>query len=175
LVVILTWACLATANRRLARACGLVQAQIAPIEKLAGGVDRKRQRLKAVQRQLSNRGRITETLAELYECTPKEISISVLDIAWKQGAMSIDLQGQADLLPTALEYTNAVRDAPLLRTMQILDAQQVPRPDGRGVVEFKAHCSIPDAPPGGPAGPPDRAADPRRGGEGPEDAAEDQP
>jgi type II secretory pathway component PulL len=175
LVVILTWACLAGANRRLARVCGMIQAQIAPIEKLAGGVDRKRQRLKAVQRQLSNRGRITETLAELYECTPKEISISVLDIAWKQGAMSIDLQGQADLLPTAFEYTNAVRDAPLLRTMQILDAQQVPRADGRGVVEFKAHCSIPDAPLGGPAVPPDRPGRPGRAGYGPEHVAEVQP
>jgi type II secretory pathway component PulL len=175
LVVVLTWVCLGAANRRLTRACGMIKAQIAPIEKLAGGVDRKRQRLKAVQRQLANRGRITETLAELYECTPKEISLSVLDVAWKQGAMSIDLQGRADLLPTAFEYTNAVRDAPLLRTMQILDAQQVPRADGRSVVEFKAHCSIPDALPGGPAEPSDRPGGARRAGDEEEDAAEVRP
>lgn len=175
LVVILTSVCLGAANRRLTRACRMIQAQIAPIEKLAGGVDRKRQRLKAVQRQLANRGRITETLAELYECTPKEISISVLDIAWKQGAMSIDMQGQADLLPTAFEYTNAVRDAPLLRAMQILDAQQVPRADGRGVVEFKAHCSIPDAPPGAAAVPAPRPVDPGRSTDAPEEATEVRP
>jgi hypothetical protein len=175
LAVVLLWVCLGVANRRLARACGLVKAQIAPIEKLAGGVDRKRQRLKAVQRQLSNRGRITETLAELYECTPKEISLSALDIAWKQGAMSIDMQGQADLLPTAFEYTNAVREAPLLRTMQILDAQQVPRADGRGVVEFKAHCAIPDGPAGGSPVSPARPGDRSRAGEKLKETAEVQP
>ncbi len=147
LLVFLAWACLEAANRRLENACAILSEQIAPIQKVAGGVDRKRQHLRAIQRQLSNRGRIAETVTELCECTPRAISISELDVAWKQGAMSIDIQGQADLLPTAFEYTDAVRDASLLRTMQIINAQQVPRAGGASVVEFRARCSISPAAP----------------------------
>lgn len=142
LLVLLSWVCLQTANRRLEKACRMVNAQIAPIEQLAGGVDRKRQRLRATQRQLSNRGRIAELITELYECTPKAISISQLDVTWKPEGMFIDIKGQADLLPTAFEYTDAVREANLLQTMQIVHAQQIPRPDGRSVVEFRAHCLV---------------------------------
>jgi len=149
LLVFLAWACLAAANRRLEKTCAILHEQIAPIQKVAGGVDRKRQHLRAIQRQLSNRGRIAETLAELYETTPRAISISGLDVTWKQGAMSIDIQGQADLLPTAFEYTEAVQDANLLQTMQIINAQQIPRAGGTSVVEFKAQCSVgPTALPG---------------------------
>ena len=142
LLVFLAWACLDAGNRRLEKACAITSEQIAPIQKVAGGVDRKRQHLRAIQRQLSNRGRIAETIAELYEYTPRAISISGLDVAWKQGAMSIDIKGQADLLPTAFEYTEAVRDASLLQTMQIINAQQIPRAGGTSVVEFKAQCSV---------------------------------
>ena len=142
LLVLLSWVCLQAANRRLEKACRMMNAQIAPIEQLAGGVDRKRQRLRATQRQLSNRGRIAEMITELYECTPKAISISQLDVTWKQEGMFIDIKGQADLLPTAFEYTDAVREANLLQTMQIVHAQQIPRPDGRSVVEFRAHCLV---------------------------------
>jgi hypothetical protein len=142
LLVALLWGCLAAANRRLAKACATVQAQIAPIVKVAGGVDRKRQRLRVIQRQLANRGRIAEAIAELYECTPKDISISALDVTWKQDTMTIDIKGHADLLPTAFEYTNAVREARLLRAMQIVDAQQIPKAAGGSVVEFKARCSV---------------------------------
>jgi hypothetical protein len=142
LLVSLAWACLGAANRRLERAGRIIQAQIAPIEKVAGGVDRKRQRLRAIQRQLSNRGRIAEAVTELYECTPREISVSELNVAWKQGTMSIDIKGQADLLPTAFEYTDAVRKSKLLRAMQIANAQQIPRAQGGSIVEFKASCSV---------------------------------
>ncbi len=148
LLVALMWACLDMANRRLERACRIIQAQIAPIEKIAGGVDRKRQRLRAIRRQLSNRGRIAETLTEMYECTPADISVSELNVTWKQGAMSIDIKGQTDLLPTAFEYTEAVRNSTLLRTMQIANAQQIPRAQGGSIVEFKASCSVPEDSPG---------------------------
>lgn len=144
LLISLAWACLGAASRRLDQACGIIQAQIAPIEKVAGGVDRKRQRLRAIQRQLSNRGRIAEAVTELYEYTPGEISISELNVAWKQGAMSIDIKGQAELLPTAFEYTEAVRESKLLRAMQIANAQQIPRAQGGSIVEFKASCSVPE-------------------------------
>jgi len=142
LLVFLAWACLEAGNRRLEKTCAVLSEQIAPIQKVAGGVDRKRQHLRVIQRQLSNRGRIAETIAELYETTPPAISISGLDVTWKQGAMSIDIKGQADLLPTAFEYTQAVRDACLLQTMQIINAQQIPRAGGGSVVEFKAQCSV---------------------------------
>ena len=56
--------------------------------------------------------------------------------------MSIDIKGQADLLPTAFEYTDAVREAKLLRAMQIINAQQIPRAGGGSVVEFKATCTV---------------------------------
>jgi hypothetical protein len=149
LLVSLAWACLGATDRRLGRASRMIEAQIAPIAKVAGGVDRKRQRLKAIQRQLSNRGRIAETIAELYECTPGEISISELDVAWKQGAMTIDIKGQADLLPAAFEYTDAVRNSRLLRAMQIINAQQIPRAQGGSTVEFKASCLVPEDSVGG--------------------------
>jgi hypothetical protein len=142
LLVFGTWACLVAANRRVEKACTIIAAQMAPIQKVAGGVDRKRQRVQAIQRQLSSRGSIAETIAELYECTPQAISISQLDVTWKQGTMSIDIKGQADLLPTAFEYTNAVREAKLLRAMQIINAQQIPRAGGGSVVEFKATCTV---------------------------------
>ncbi|MHC4743843.1 MAG: hypothetical protein ACYS8Z_18155, partial [Planctomycetota bacterium] len=83
-------------------------------------------------------------ISELYRYTPKAISISELKYRTKGSAASIDLKGQADSLPTAFDYTEAVKDAELLCDLQIITAQQVARPGGGSVVEFKAYCGLQD-------------------------------
>ena len=120
-----------------------VQVQIDPIEHIASSVDSKRQRVEAMQKQLSNRGQITQIIEELYRYTPKNISISELRFTSKHSGASIEIEGQADLLANAFEYADAMRQADLLDEIQIVNAQQIPRPGG-SIVEFKAHCIIPE-------------------------------
>ncbi|MCX5638740.1 MAG: hypothetical protein NTX52_13775 [Planctomycetota bacterium] len=141
MLILLVWLFLVAVNWRISRICHTIESQIAPIEQLAGSVDSKRQRVKVMQRQLSNRGQITQIVEELYKYTPKTISISELRFVSEHSGASIEIKGQADLLANAFEYTDAVRKAELLSEMQIVNAQQIPRPGG-SVVEFKAHCFI---------------------------------
>ncbi len=140
-LVLLVWICLVAMNWRIERMSRVIESQIAPIERTAGTVDSKRQRVKAIQRQLSNRGQIVAIIDELYRYTPKAISISELKFISKPSGASIEIKGQADLLSTAFDYTDAVRKAELLSGIQILNAQQIPRPSG-SVVVFKAYCDI---------------------------------
>jgi hypothetical protein len=123
----------------LKRASHKLELQINPIEYIAGGVESKRQRLKAIQNQLSNRGQITKTLEELYRFTPKGISISELSFVYNQDTAHIEMKGQADTLSNAFEYANAMSEADLLKKIQIINAQQIPSPRG-SIVEFKANC-----------------------------------
>ena len=140
-LVLLAWSCLAAMNWRTERISRTIESQIAPIEQTASAVDSKRQRVKAIQRQLSNRGQITAVIDELYRYTPKAISISELKFVSKPSGASIEIKGQADLLSTAFDYTDAVSKAELLSGIQIVNAQQIPRPGG-SVVVFKAYCDI---------------------------------
>jgi len=142
LLVLLTWACLAAANWRLAKRARLIESQIAPIKQIAGAVESKRQRVRAIQQQLAHRELISRTVQELYEYTPQQISFSELKLSYHQGTLSLDLKGQADMLSTAFEYTEAVRQAQLVRGIQIVNAQQVPQPRGGSVVDFGASCTI---------------------------------
>jgi pimeloyl-CoA synthetase len=119
----------------------MIESQIAPIEYTASTVDSKRQRLSAIQKQLSNRGQITAVIDELYRYTPKAISISELRIVSKHSGTSIEIKGQADLLSTAFDYTDAMSKAELLNRIQIENAQQIHRPGG-SVIVFKAYCDI---------------------------------
>jgi Tfp pilus assembly protein PilN len=140
-LVLLVWLYLVATNWRIERMSHVIESQIAPIEHIASAVDSKRQRVKAIQRQLLNRGQITAVIEELYRYTPKAISISELSFMSEHSGASIEIKGQADLLSTAFDYTNAVRKAELLNRIQIVNAQQIPRPGG-SVVVFKAHCDI---------------------------------
>jgi len=142
LLTVLVWLCLAASNRRIERRSRIIQSHIAPIKQVAGGVDSKRQRVRAIEKQLSNRGQISQIFEDLYRYTPESISISELRFSYNHQDTSIELKGQADLLATAFEYTEAVREAALLQDIQVINAQQIPRPGG-SVVEFKAYCSIP--------------------------------
>jgi hypothetical protein len=115
---------------------------IAPIESVAGGVDKKRQRVRAIQNQLSNRGLITLVFKELYKYTPKNISISRLRFSPKDGGVLIEMQGQADSLQGAYEYTEAMlREAALMNRIEMVKNQVIPRPGG-SVAEFKAQSTI---------------------------------
>lgn len=140
-LVLLAWSCLAAMNWRTERISRVIESQIAPIEQTASAVDSKRQRVKAIQRQLSNRGQIAAVIDELYRYTPKAISISELKFVSKPSGAFIEIKGQADLLSTAFDYTDAVSKAKLLSGIQIVNAQQIPRPGG-SVVVFKAYCDI---------------------------------
>jgi hypothetical protein len=137
----LVWLCLAASNWRIERLSDVIESQIVPIEQVAGGVDSKRQRVAAIRRQLSNRGQITQIIGELYEYTPKTISISELTFMAGQNGASVDIKGQADSLSAAFDYTDAMREAKFLHGIQIENAQQIPRPGG-SVVTFKAYCDI---------------------------------
>jgi len=141
LLILLLWLCLWAMNWRIESKSRIIESRIAPIEDMASSVDKKRQRVKAIQDQLSNRDLITQIFQELYKYTPKNISINHLSFLQKYGRASIEIKGQADLLSNAFEYTEAMREAPLLKRMQIVNAQQIPRPGG-SVVEFKAQCVI---------------------------------
>lgn len=137
------WLCLWAMNRRIESKSNRIASQIAPIESIAGNVDKKRQRVRAIQNQLANRGLITQIFQELYEYTPNNISISELRILPERSGASIEIKGQADLLSSAFEYTDAMREAALLKQIQIVNAQQIPRLGG-SVVEFQARCVIRD-------------------------------
>jgi len=141
LLIVLLWMCPAAVNIRVERISHKIESQIAPIEHIAGGVDSKRQRVKAIQKQMLNRGRITEILKELYLYTPKAISISELKFTSDYDKANIEIKGQADMLSSAFEYTDAMNKAKLLDKIQIINAQQIPVPGG-SVVEFKANCVI---------------------------------
>ena len=119
----------------------MIERQIAPIEYIASTVESKRQRIKAVRNQISNRGQVAKILEELYRYTPRTISISELRFVSRHNGASIAIKGQADVLSNAFEYVNAVSQAELLGTIQIVNAQQIPRPGG-SVVEFKAECVV---------------------------------
>ena len=119
----------------------MIDSQIAPIASIASKVDSKRQRVRAIQRQLSNRGQITAIINELYRFTPKNISLSELNFVFRHNGVSIDIKGQADVLSTAFDYTDAVTEAELLSGLQIKDAQQIPRPGG-SIAVFQASCDI---------------------------------
>ena len=121
----------------------MIESQITPIEHTASTVDSKRQRVSAIQKQLSNRGQITAVIDELYRYTPRAISLSELRFVSGHSRASIEIKGQADALSTAFDYTEAMSKAELLSSIQILNAQQIPRPGG-SVVVFKAHCGIQD-------------------------------
>jgi hypothetical protein len=141
LLVLLLWLSFAAMNRRVDRLCRKIETRITPIENVAKSVDSKRQRLKAIQQQLSNRGQATQIIYELYKYTPKNISINELRFISKLDKANIEIKGQSDLLANAFEYTDAMSKADLLSKIQIVNAQQVPRPGG-SIVEFKAECII---------------------------------
>lgn len=140
-LVVLLWLCLWAFNRRVALKSRKIESQIAPIHNIAAAVDKKRQRVRAIRNQLANRGLIAILFQELYKYTPKNISISELTFSQKQNRVSIEMRGQADILSNALEYAEAMRAATWLNHIQIVNAQQIPRPGG-SVVEFKARCLI---------------------------------
>ena len=121
----------------------VLESQIAPIEDTAGAVDSKRQRVEAIQRQLSSRGRIVEIIKELYQYTPKSVSINTLTYESRRDRSYIEIKGQADVLSTAWNYTEAMSKARLLNSIQISNVQMVPKPGG-SVVVFKAYCDISD-------------------------------
>jgi len=144
LLVLLAWACLAATNWRLARKADLIESEIAPIRQIAGTVDSKYQCVKAIQRQLAGRDLFGRIIQELYEYTPEPISFCELRLSHGQTGVILDLRGQADMLSTAFEYTEAVRQAQWIRGIQIVNAQQIPQPSGDSVVDFKANCAIQD-------------------------------
>ena len=142
-LVLLLWGWLAAGTWRVKQEARAIHAKIAPIRHLAQGVESKRQRLHAIQRQHARRGQIGQIFRELYECTPETISFYEVRGDAQPAGLLIGIRGQADFLPTALEYTNHVGDAELLGDLQIINAQQIPRAGGGSVVEFKASCLVP--------------------------------
>jgi len=140
-LILLIWLTLAAMNWRLEEKAKKIMSKIAPIENVAGSVESKRELLKAVQLQLANRGYITKIFQELYKFSPKTVSISNLKLFSESEKTRIEINGQADTLSDAFEYSNAMKKAQILNAVQITNAQQIPRPGG-SVVEFQAECVI---------------------------------
>ncbi|MHC4230962.1 MAG: PilN domain-containing protein, partial [Planctomycetota bacterium] len=141
-VVVLLWLCLFVMNWRTEWQSRKIELQIAPIEDIAGGVERKRQRVRAIQNQLSSRGLITEIFKEIYKFTPKNISISQIKFLPKSRGAFVEIRGQAASLQDAYEYTETMlREAALLNKIEIVNNQVIPRPRG-SIAEFKAQCVI---------------------------------
>jgi len=141
LVIGLSWSCLAAMNGRSKELAHRIQTRIAPIQTAAADVETKRRRIKALQNQLSNRGIITRILEDIYKHTPNTISISELRYKSLLTNHTLQIKGQADVLSAAFSYTEAMRDAPLLKNIQLEDAQQVQKTGG-SLVEFRARCNI---------------------------------
>ncbi|MHC4211978.1 MAG: pilus assembly protein PilM [Planctomycetota bacterium] len=141
LAVLLLWLSLWASNRRIDQKTNLIQARIAPIVDIADSVESKRRQVKAIGAQLYGRGMITNILAELFKYTPRNVSIFRFQLTTGSGGANIEISGQADALANAFGYAEAMRKGKILNQMQILNAQQIPRPGG-SVVEFKARCTI---------------------------------
>jgi len=138
------WLCLVTANWRIERACNVIKSEIVPIKGIAGRIGAKKEQVKAIEGQVSNRGFILKALQEFYKYTPDTISLSELRFSNKASCINIRISGQADILSNAFDYTKAVEQATLLNKLNIENAQQIARPGGKSVVEFKAECMIKD-------------------------------
>ena len=141
LAVFCLWLNFSVTNWRIHHACGKITKEIAPIKHIAAEVESKRQKVKAIQAQLVNRNQISEIFSQLYQYSPKEIAISQMSYSLKGDTVSVNIKGQADTLSRAFEYSDAMKDSELLNNIQIINAQQIPRPGG-SIVEFKADCSI---------------------------------
>ncbi len=141
LLVLCLWLNFAVVNWRIQRTCQKITKEIAPIKHIAANVESKRQKVKAIQAQLSNRRQIGEIFSQLYKYSPIQISISQMSYLSKADAASVNITGQADTLSSAFEYSDAMKDSELLNNIQIINAQQIPRPGG-SIVEFKAECTV---------------------------------
>lgn len=141
-LILFLWLYLTTINWRLEKMCQAIELEIAPIEHTASTVDIKRQRVGVIRRQMSNRDLIPQIIEELYQYTPKYISISELQSAIKPDETSISIRGQADSISNAFDYTESVSNAKMLHDIQIENVQQGARIGASSVVEFKAHLTI---------------------------------
>jgi len=141
LLVFCLWLNFAFMNWHIQRSCQKIAKEIAPIKHIAANVESKRQKVKAIQNQLANRRQISKIFSQLYKYSPKQISISQMSYSSKTDAASVNIKGQADTLSGAFEYSDAMKESELLNNIQIINAQQIPRPGG-SIVEFKAQCSM---------------------------------
>lgn len=128
-------------NWRIQYACQKITNEIAPIKHIAADVENKRQKVKAIQAQLSGREQISDFFSQLYKYSPRNITINHVVYSSVTGTVAINIKGQSETLSDAFEYSEAMKDAKLLRNTQIINAQQIPRPGG-SVVEFKAECMV---------------------------------
>jgi len=135
------WLNFVVMNWRIDYVCHKLAKEIAPIKHIAIDVESKHQKLKAIEAQLSNRKQISEIFSQLYKYSPKNISISQMSYSSKADAASVNIKGQADTLSSAFEYSNAMKNSELLNSIQIINAQQIPKPGG-SIVEFKAECTM---------------------------------
>ena|GEM_PF-2057931 len=140
-LILLIWLYLFAANWRIEKTCRMIQSKIAPIKDIAVSVDSKHQRVKAIQRQLSNRGQITRIIEELYRYTPKSVSINSLILTSEQGGAVINSKGQAEDLSAIYEYMEAVRDAKLLNKLDVPGTNHIER-GGQTIATFNAKCNI---------------------------------
>ena len=140
-VVFCLWLNFAVMNWRIAESCGKIAREIAPIKHIAAEVESKREKVRAIEAQLSNREEISGIFSHLYKYSPGEISISQLNYSSKADTATLNIKGQADTLSNAFEYSEAMKESELLNNIQIIGAQQIPRPGG-SIVEFKAQCTM---------------------------------
>ena len=140
-LVFCLWFNFAVMNWRIERSCEKIAREISPIKHIAAEVESKREKVKAIEAQLSNREEISVIFSNLYKYSPGQISLSQMSYSSKADGSTISLKGQADSLSNAFEYSDAMEESELLNNIQIINVQQIPRPGG-SIVEFKAECAI---------------------------------
>ena len=82
-----------------------LEAYVAEIAPEAGQIDAKRQRLAAIERQLSGRNKVLDVLTELYRVTPRDISLISLELD-QNGLLT--LKGHAQEMYRASEYAEVL-------------------------------------------------------------------
>jgi hypothetical protein len=95
------WGALALRAHRLEGFVETLQARVDEVAPIADQTDAKRQRLAAIQRQLTGRGTVLDIVLELYKVTPPDIYLVSLELD-KSGLLTI--KGHANEMYRAVEY-----------------------------------------------------------------------
>lgn len=101
LALFFAWAALNLRARRLSHYVARLEARAAEIAPEASQIDAKRQRLAAIERQLTGQNKVLEILVELYRITPPDVSLTSLELD-DDGLLT--LKGHAQEMYRASEY-----------------------------------------------------------------------
>ncbi len=139
---LLIWLVFFFLNLRFERSRDYFLSQIEPVKYIAVDIDTKKHQIHAIEKHSADKGVIMGIMSELYKFTPKGISVDNLKVMRTDSQMKLTIKGRAEKLSNAFGYTEAVRESKILKSLNIENAQQIPVPGGKSVVEFRAECLV---------------------------------